>query len=109
MIQPNASFKDNLQKLASIDGLIRIDLIDESGAVVGTIENLPGKQGSLSVYQYLFETFGILNAEAAAHGLDVFGEHTSDAQNRPGAHPNIDRLLDIARGSAALRMALITA
>lgn len=109
MIQPTASFKDNLQLLPSIDGLARIDLVDPAGALVASIENQPGKQGSLVVYQYLHQSFGTLNADAAAHGLVVFGEHTEDAKNRPGAHPNIDRLFEIVDGAATLSMRLIEA
>ena len=107
MIQPTASFKNNLQLLPSIDGIARIDLIDPNGTVVTTIENLLGKQGSLAVYRYLQESFGTLNADAAAHGLAVFAEHTADAKNRPGAHPNIDRLLEILDGADALNMRLV--
>lgn len=109
MIQPGASFKDNLQQLPSIEGVARIDLVDANGAVVASIENQPGKQGSLAVYQYLKQAFGTLNAQAAEHGLAVFGEHTADARNRPGAHPNIDRLLEIAAGGAALSIEIIAA
>lgn len=109
MIQPTASFKDNLRLLPSIDGLSRIDLTDPSGAVVASIENQPGKQGSLAVYQYLQQSFGGLDAEAAAHGLEVFAEHTADARNRPGAHPNIDRLLAIVGGAAPLTIGLVAA
>jgi hypothetical protein len=107
MIQPGPSFKDNLQHLPPIDGIARIDLIDEAGTVVATIENQPGKQGSLAVYQHLHQSFGTLNAAAAEHGLAVFAEHTPDARNRPGAHPNIDRLLEIATGSAPLNIEVI--
>lgn len=109
MIQPTASFKDNLKLLPSIEGLAGINLIDASGAVVATIENQPGKQGSLAVYQYLQRVFGTLNAEAATHGLDVFAEHTADAKSRPGAHPNIDRLLDIVGGAAPLSVQIVAA
>ena len=109
MIQPTASFKDNLQLLPSIEGLARIELVDEAGTVVATIENQPGKQGSLAVYQYLQQSFGALNAEAASHGMEVFGEHTSDAKARPGAHPNIDRLIEIVDGGAPLAIKLIAA
>jgi len=108
MIQPGTTFKDNLQQLPSIDGVQRIDLIDAQGAVVASIENQPGKQGSLAVYAYLHQVFGRLNAEAANHGLAVFAEHTPDARNRPGAHPNVDRLLEIAVGGAPLGIAVIT-
>ena len=107
MIQPGATFKDNLQQLPAIDGVQRIDLVDGQGEVVASIENLPGKQGSLAIYQYLKQQFGGLDAKAAEHGLAVFGEHTADARNRPGAHPNIDRLFSVAEGGAPLRIEVI--
>jgi len=107
MIQPTASFEDNLQLLPSIEGLAQINLIDTDGKLVATIENQPGKQGSLAVYQYLHQSFGALTREAATHGLDVFAEHTADAKNRPGAHPNIDRLLETIKGAAPLKIELI--
>ncbi|UDF02852.1 DUF2322 family protein [Asticcacaulis sp. AND118] len=103
-IHPVPSFRDNLRRLPPIEGLQRIDLIDATGAVVATIENAPGKQGSLAVYQYLKLCFGDLNADAARHGLEVFAEHTADARTRPGAHPNVDRLIAIADGADALRI-----
>jgi hypothetical protein len=106
-IQPAPSFKDNLQQLPAIGTIQRIDLVGDGGAVVASIENQPGKQGSLAVYNYLKQAFGRLDAEAAHHGLAVFAEHTSDARARPGAHPNIDRLLDIAAGAPPLRIEVI--
>lgn len=107
MIQPSATFKENLQQLPSIDGVQRIDLVDDSGAVVASIENQPGKQGSLAVYHYLKQVFGALDMQAAEHGLVVFAEHTEDARNRPGAHPNVDRLLAIAAGDAPMHIEII--
>jgi len=107
MKQPVSSFKENLQNLPSIDGIERLEMMDAAGDVVASIENQPGKQGSLAVYQYLFATYGVLNAEAATHGLAVFAEHTEDARNRPGAHPNIERLLEIQGGGAPLTMRLV--
>ncbi|GGC22200.1 hypothetical protein GCM10011363_43450 [Marivita lacus] len=107
MKQPVSSFKENLQNLPSIDGIERLEMMDAAGDVVASIENQPGKQGSLAVYQYLFATYGVLNAEAATHGLAVFAEHTQDARNRPGAHPNIERLLEIQGGGAPLTMRLV--
>ncbi|MBB4614464.1 DUF2322 family protein [Novosphingobium taihuense] len=104
-IEPTASFKDNLALLPSIDGIARIDLSDAAGTVVASIANEPGKQGSLAVYNYLKLCFGKLDAAAAAHGLAVFGEHTPDAMARPGAHPNIDRLLDI--GATGLEITVL--
>lgn len=109
MIRPTASFKDNLQQLPSAENLARIELTDPNGTIVDTIENQPGKQGSLVVYQYLCQTFGRIDAQAASHGVEVFAEHTADAKNRPGAHPNIDRLLDIIEGGPVLDVHLVEA
>lgn len=108
MIQPTAAFKENLQLLPSINGLARIDLVDQNGTIVATIENQPGKQGSLAVYQYLHQNFGAIDANAAAHGLVIFAEHTADAKARLGAHPNIDILLNIIGGGPSLDARLIT-
>jgi hypothetical protein len=107
MITPGASFKENLQALPSIEGVARIDLLDKAGAVVAIIENQPGKQGSLVVYQYLKSSFGQLDTAAAEHGLAVFAEHTADARNRPGVHPNIDRLIEIVEGGETLAISVI--
>jgi len=109
VIEPSNVFKDNLAQLPAIDGIERIDLIDGKGAVVASIENKPGKQGSLAVYHYLQQAFGTLNADAARHGLAIFAEHTADARNRPGAHPNVDRLFEIEAGGEALRIDVIAA
>ncbi|SDP23672.1 hypothetical protein SAMN04488595_10658 [Ralstonia sp. 25mfcol4.1] len=107
MIQPSPVFKDNLAQLPAIDGIARIDLVDTSGTVVASIENVQGKQGSLAVYHYLQQVFGKLDAQAAEHGLAVFAEHTADARNRPGAHPNVDRLLIVAAGGEALQIQVV--
>jgi hypothetical protein len=109
MIQPSNVFKENLAQMPAVDGIARIDLVDAKGAVVASIENKPGKQGSLAVYNYLREAFGTLDAKAAEHGLALFAEHTADARNRPGAHPNVDLLLAIAAGGDALRIDVIAA
>ena len=109
MIQPTASFKDNLLLLPSVEGLMLIDLINSAGETVASIENKPGKQGSLIIYQYLFQTFGTIDAKAAAHGLVVFAEHTADAKARPGAHSNIDLLFDIVAGGDPLSVQAIPA
>lgn len=107
MIEPGATFKDNLQQLPSVSGVQRIDLVNAEGLAVASIENQPGKQGSLAVYQYLEQSFGALDAAAAEHGLLVFAEHTAEARTRPGAHPNVDRLLAIAAGDEPLKIEII--
>lgn len=109
MIQATANFKDNLQQLPAVDGIQRIDLLTAQGEILASIPNEAGKQGSLAVYQYLSQNFASLDTAAAQHGLEIFGEHTQDAHNRPGAHPNIDRLLDIINGDDALTISIIPA
>ncbi|MGF6916868.1 hypothetical protein OKW28_001041 [Paraburkholderia sp. 40] len=101
MIEPSNVFKENLARMPAIDGIARIDLVNGSGTVVASIENKPGKQGSLAVYNYLRGAFGTLDAKAAEHGLALFAEHTADARNRPGAHPNVDHLLALGLPLAA--------
>ncbi|GAB3625570.1 hypothetical protein PTE30175_02682 [Pandoraea terrae] len=107
MIQVSTSFKENLAQLPSIEAIERIDLVDAAGAVVASIENKPGKQGSLAVYTYVQQQFGTLDVNAAEHALAVFGEHTADARANRGAHPNIDRLLDIVAGSTPLEIRVV--
>ena len=109
MIKPTASFKENLALLPSIEGVARLELTSASGELLASIENQPGKQGSLAVYAYLLETYGVLNAEAAAHGVEVFAEHGPDAKARPGAHPNIDRLFEVIAGAEPMQMTLVKA
>ncbi|NIF53958.1 MULTISPECIES: DUF2322 family protein [Burkholderiaceae] len=109
MFQPSNVFKENLAQMPAIDGIARIDLVDGKGTVVASIENKPGKQGSLAVYNYLHATFGALDSKAAEYGLALFAEHTADARNRPGAHPSVDHLLAIAAGAEALRIDVVAA
>lgn len=109
MIEPGATFKDVLMGLPPIDGVARIDLIAATGTVVASIENQPGKQGSLAVYHHLARNFDVLDAAAAEQGLALFAEHTADARSRPGAHSNVDRLLAIAAGGDPLQLAVIVA
>ena len=86
-IQPGATFKDNLQKLPSIEGVQRIDLTDGTGAVVASIENVPGKQGSVAALQSPRLVFGMLDANAATPGRAVSAAHTTDPPIRHAAHP----------------------
>lgn len=88
-------FKDVLETLEDASHVKKIQLFDEEKELVGQIESKPGSQGSIKVYHHLWVVFGELNLDAAVEGLDLYSEHTEDAQNHPGKHPNIDRLLDI--------------
>ena len=80
-------------------------MLDGEGAVVATIENKPGQTGSLAVYNHLGQIYGAITVDAAKKGLELYAEHTADAQAHPGKHPNIDRLLAlVAGGNGMLRV-----
>ena len=98
------SFAENLKKLPRISHLAAVNLLDKAETVVATIENKPGSQGSLAVYNHVAQTYGSINLEAAKKGLEIFAEHTDDARINPGKHPNIDRLIAIEQGGPALRV-----
>ena len=97
-------FAENLKKLPGISHLAAVNLLDKTETVVASIENKPGSQGSLAVYNHLAQTYGSINLEAAKKGLEIFAEHTDDARANPGKHPNIDRLIAIEQGGSALRV-----
>lgn len=42
--------------------------------------------------------------EAAKKGLELYAEHTEDAQAHPGKHPNIDRLIALVAEKKTLRI-----
>jgi len=86
------TFADNLAVLPAIDHLAAIEVLDADGNVIDTVENKPGKSGSVKVYNHLAAVYGALTPEAATAGLTIFAEHTEDARANPGKHPNIDRL-----------------
>ena len=103
------AFADNLQQLPTIDHLSELQLIDASGTVVATVENKPGKAGSLRVYNALVAKHGSINVAAAQEGLVIFAEHTADAQTNPGKHPNIDRLQQIIASGQGYSVKLVQA
>lgn len=98
------SFAENLKKLPGISHLAAVNLLDKADSLVASIENKPGSQGSLAVYNHLAQTYGSINPEAAKKGLEIFAEHTEDARLNPGKHPNIDRLIAIEQGGQPLRV-----
>ena len=98
------AFADNLKALPRTAHLLAINLLDAQGNVVATIENKPGQTGSLAVYNHLGQIYGAITGDAARKGLELYAEHTVDAESHPGKHPNIDRLLALAREGGQLRL-----
>lgn len=88
-------FSDVLQTLDDASHVQRIELFNHDGSSAGVLENKPGSQGSVKVYYHLFRMYGEISLDAAVEGLSLYAEHTDDAENCPGKHPNVDRLLNI--------------
>lgn len=103
------AFADNLNALPPVAHLAALELLDAAGTVVARIENKPGQAGSLAVYAALAAKHGALNTAAAQEGLQLYAEHTADAEANPGKHPNIDRLIDLVRNNQSLAARTIAA
>ena len=99
-------FNDILLTLDDSDHIDRIEIY-RNNSLVGTIENKPGSQRSIKVYQHLWKLFGAITLDAAIEGLDLYSEHTEDAEKNPGKHPNIDRLLSVMENEESLDLKII--
>lgn len=97
-------FQENLKKLPGISHLAGINLLDDAGNIVATLENKPGQAGSVAVYNHLAQVHGAITPAAAAKGLEIYAEHSEDARLNPGKHPNIDRLLALIADNQTLRV-----
>ena len=104
-----STFADNLRQLPPITHLAELQLIDAAGQVAASIENKPGKAGSLAVYNALAAKYGSIDVAAAQEGLALFAEHTESARQHPGSHPNIDRLFDVVASGQGYTVRLIQA
>jgi hypothetical protein len=100
-------FSDVLLTLDDASHVARIELYHQDGSPAGVIENKPGSQGSVKVYNHLARMYGEISLDAAVEGLSLYSEHTEDAENCPGKHPNIDRLLNILEDEQPLKVKLV--
>ena len=98
------TFAETLKKLPGVSHLAAINLLDADNQLVVAIENKPGSTGSLAVYNHLAQLYGAITPEAARKGLELYAEHTEDARQNPGKHPNIDRLLALIAENKSLRI-----
>ncbi|KAG2425455.1 hypothetical protein HXX76_013665 [Chlamydomonas incerta] len=90
--------KENVARLAPITDVAAVRI----PALGWQVPNVEGKKASVAIYAHLASKYGgKLNAAAAQEGLALYDEVVADARARPGAHPNIDLLLQvIADGSS---------
>jgi hypothetical protein len=103
------AFADNLKNLPPVSHLAGLQLLDDQGTTVATLDNKPGSAGSVAVYHALAQRFGAITVEAAHEGLSLYAEHTADARSHPGKHPNIDRLLQLVERGGRLTVKLLPA
>ena len=102
-----ALFKDILPTLKDASEIQRLDIVDQQGTMIDSIENVPGKSGSVSVYHHVSADSGRLNPATAEEALQLYAEHTADAQQHPGKHPNIDRLFHIIKNNLTYQVKII--
>ena len=100
----SSKFKEILKTLPDIAELDRVELYDLNDNYIDKIENLPGTQGSLKVYFFIYKKYKLIDTEAAQNGLELFSEHTDDAKKKPGSHPNIDRLIHLINNNEILKI-----
>lgn len=102
-------FSEILASLENSDHIQKIELAKADGSNAGLIENKPSSQGSVKVYHHLFKKWGNINKDAAKDGLKIYAEHTQDAEENPGKHPNIDRLFEVIETGDVLTVSIIEA
>ena len=107
--QTTMAFADALKQLPPISHLAGLQLLDEQGRTVATLENKPGQAGSVAVYAALAQRFGGITVQAAHEGLALYAEHTADARAHPGKHPNIDRLIALIEVGGRYEVKLLRA
>ena len=99
------AFKDILETLPAAEGS-QLVLLDASGSLAAIIVNGPGTAGSFRVYAYLARRWGEINHDAAEEGLRLYAEHSDEARQQPGKHPNIDRLFEVLNSRRVLRVVI---
>lgn len=88
-------FKSILTTLPEINRLSGLNVMNGT-TLIHHIPAIEGKLGSLRVYNALALQFnGKLDRTSAQKGLEIFAEHTADARQHPGKHPNIDLLFNV--------------
>ncbi|MDP9500114.1 DUF2322 family protein [Bisgaard Taxon 45] len=89
------NFNSLLNTLPPIDGLVGLTVMD-GDTQVHYIPAIAGKLGSLRVYNALAQAFqDKLDRTSAQKGVQLFAEHSEEAKQYPGKHPNIDLLFHI--------------
>ena len=91
------TFAENLISIPTTKNTVLLRLYNERDDLVSIIPNIPGRQGSIQVFQHIADKKGGINLEAAKEGLRLFGEHVEDAQKNPGKHQKLELLLGLKK------------
>lgn len=91
------TFAENLKSIPTTKNTVLLRLYNERDDLVSIIPNIPGRQGSIQVFQHIADKKGGINLEAAKEGLRLFGEHVEDAQKNPGKHQKLELLLSLKK------------
>ena len=90
-------FAENLKSIPTTKNTVLLRLYNERDDLVSIIPNIPGRQGSIQVFQHIADKKGGINLEAAKEGLRLFGEHVEDSQKNPGKHQKLELLLGLKK------------
>ena len=91
------TFAENLKSIPTTKNTVLLRLYNERDDLVSIIPNIPGRQGSIQVFQHIADKKNVINLEAAKEGLRLFGEHVEDAQKNPGKHQKLELLLGLKK------------
>jgi len=101
------TFAENLANLENAEHLQALELYSDDGSIAGIVQNKAGSEGSFRLYHALWKKWGAITVDAAKEGLELYAEHTADAEAHPGKHPNIDRLLEVVAQNKPLTLETI--
>ena len=91
------TFAENLKSIPTTKNTVLLRLYNDRDDLVSIIPNIPGRQGSIQVFQHIADKKGGINLEAAKEGLRLFGEHVEDAQKNPGKHQKLELLMGLKK------------
>jgi 2,3,4,5-tetrahydropyridine-2-carboxylate N-succinyltransferase len=91
------TFAENLKSIPTTKNTVLLRLYNERDDLVSIIPNIPGRQGSIQVFQHIADKKGGINLESAKEGLRLFGEHVEDAHKNPGKHQKLELLLGLKK------------
>ena len=85
-----------------------LKLRDHRGGFLGSIRNNQVNQKSICVYCALLNfQNGLIDSEKASKGLELFGETTIQAKEKPGSFIDIDRLIAISLENKPIQVEII--